>query len=199
VHVEGYWTNNSIRVIDQVNQFTQAGFSSQVQNIPQRRMIVARLPNLHKCYAVVQAIHDILPTATVPPLDCVIVFASGSDDPVRPYFTKLFAHERGGAFFRLAEVNIALESSGPDAEVELVVKILDARVQEVVGRLVAAVNEGVMTLHAPHLGIVFIERREMWIMLPQGWAGSADIGEKLSRVCSVQIADSGRQRYEIAR
>ena len=112
---------------------------------------MAFFPDLNEEQAVAEMIDHRLPPAAMPPFDGVIVFAAGGYDPVRAGFPKMFRDHGRPRFFFGAEVDVAFEGGGFDVQPEFVVQILDKPMNEMVGPIVAAMDEWIMTNHRPDL------------------------------------------------
>ena len=106
-------------------------------------------------------IHDLLIALRMPTLDGEIHLAAGNDQPER----------RAGSFdlfdpgkpllLLIGDVDIAFERGGPYFEIELTVQIVDESVHEVVGRLIALLDERVVTLDGFYVWVFLVERLQL--------------------------------------
>src|SRR5687767_14349256 len=86
MHEQCHVTKDSVRVINESDQFAQVRLSPHINYVTEGRMVVALLPDLHEGYDPAEIIHDLLPPAAMPPLYSIVEFASSRDNPVRPRF-----------------------------------------------------------------------------------------------------------------
>src|SRR5436190_23426305 len=99
-------------------------------------MIMPFLPNLNKQHAILEMIDHLLPAAAMPPYDGEIVFAAGSDDPIRARGAKAGCHERRLGHLFLAQMDVALEGRRPDLDIEFLIQKLHETVDEMIRFLV---------------------------------------------------------------
>lgn len=197
VHVQCHGTNNPVRVIHQPNEVAQGRFAAHIEHALERRMVVTFLADLNEEDAVVEIVHHLLPAPTVPPFDGVVVFSSGGDDPVGRGFAKCFLYDGGLRHFIVAQVDVAFEGSGPDAQAKLLVQILDEPVNEMIRRVVAAMNERVVADHRLHVGILLVQGSDLRIVLPERRAGSAHVRQESTGVSPMQIPDRRREHHDV--
>src|SRR5262245_66374221 len=66
-----------------------------------------------------------------------------------------------------------------------------------VGRLIAAVNEGILAVKHAHGRILLLQGRQVGVVLPQRRAGRAYVGDKSARMALVQIANRRGEHYDV--
>src|SRR3954453_13983212 len=107
---------------------------------------MALLADLDEVDLAREVVDHLLVTAVVPPLDRVVELPARGEDPVRRAGALLRLDLREPGLLLVREVDVSLEGDGLDAEAEGVVEVLAEAVQEMVGRVVAAVDERVVAL-----------------------------------------------------
>ena len=197
MHVQRHGTENSVGVIDQPHQFAQCRFPPEIQDSLERGMVVSLLAHLHEEDPILEMVHDLLPAPSVPPLDRIVILPARRDDPIRTRPAQGFLDQRRSGLLVLAQVDVPLEFRRPDSQTELFVEVFDESVDEMIGRLVGLVDEGIMAHHRPDLRILRVEGREVRVVLPQRRAGSPDIREETSGVRAVQVAKGGREHHNV--
>jgi hypothetical protein len=158
---------------------------------------VALLAALHEGEAAAEVIDHLLVAVGVPPLGGEVVLAAGHDDP-----EAVGDAHRGVRGRRLpfggGQVDVAVEAGDGDAQAEALFEVLGVAVEEVVGPLVALVDEGVVHVEGADAGVALAEPREVGVVLPEGVGGGADVGLEAGGVGGVQVADGGGQHDDVA-
>jgi hypothetical protein len=95
-------------------------------------------------------------------------------------------------------VNVAFEIGHTDAQPEALVEVCGEAVQEVARRVVALMDERVVTVHDFDVGVTLVERREIRIEGPEIRKGCSNVGQKLGRMRAVQIAHCGREHHDVS-
>ena len=83
VHEAGDWAKDTLGVVDQPDQFPQAGLAAQIHDAAKPRVVMPLLTDLHEQDPILKMIHDLLEPIRTPPFDRGVVFAAGGDDPKR--------------------------------------------------------------------------------------------------------------------
>lgn len=122
--------------------------------------------HLNKIDATREVIHDVLPSAPVPPFDCEIVFSARANNPIRFAGLQLFGRGRRARFFLMAQMDIAVKCGGFKSEVEFGAQVPDIAVDKMVGKLIALMNQRIMTLHDSRFRIVIGDARQERVVLP---------------------------------
>ncbi len=105
---------------------------------------MAFIADLDEKESVAECIDDLLPAATVPPFDGVVVLAAGGDYPVGTPLAEQLLDRAGLSFLPLAEMDVAFEFRRANFEIKLLVEEFDKAVNEVIGRGIGLVNQGIM-------------------------------------------------------
>src|SRR5262249_50969278 len=116
VHVQGHRADNAIRAVHQTNQVAQLRFATHIEHASERRMIMSFVADLDEEEPVAEGIDDLLPSATMPPFDRVIILATGGDNPVGTGLAENFLNGTAVSFFLFAEMNVAFELGGPNLQ-----------------------------------------------------------------------------------
>ena len=159
-------------------------------------MPVARFAALHKRDTSLELIDHRLVTGRVPPLGGEVILAARDHDPEA-------VRKRLGAGRQLAplvvvEMNIAMKLRRRDPHSQLIFQELEIPMDEVVGPLIALMNQRVVHVQHGHARIALLQRREIGIVLPESIGGSADIGHELTGARRVQIAYGGGEHDDVA-
>ena len=99
-------THDPAGAVDQPDELPKLGLAPQIQDTPQRRVIVAVLANLSKQESAAKMIDDGLPPAEMPPLNSEIEFATRHDNPKRQILAQNLLHERRRCFFFFGKMDI---------------------------------------------------------------------------------------------
>jgi len=158
---------------------------------------VAFFAALHEGQPAAEVIDHALEAGRVPPLGGEVVLAAGHHDP------EVLRQIRGdagraGLFLLGTEVDVAAELGDRDAQLEVLLQVLRVAVQEVVGPLVALVDQRVVHVQYAHTAVIIAKPRQVWVVLPQGRRRGVDVGQESSRRGGVQGANRGRQHQHVA-
>jgi hypothetical protein len=138
-------------------------------------------------------IHDVLPSAPVPPFDCEIVFSTRANNPTGFAGLQLFGQGRRARFFLRAQMDVTVKCGGFKPEVQLSAQVPDVAVDKMVGKLIALMNQRIMTLHGSRFRIVIGDAREERVVLPKRGTGCPHIGHESAGMLFVKGANGGRQ------
>src|SRR6266850_6441212 len=166
VHKERNGAQHARGMMHQPDQFPQGSAPAQVDHIFQWRMVMASLTRLHELQTTVKLVHHLLPTAAMPPLDCVIVFTAGTNDPVRLIFP---ANLRDGQWSRalfIAQMDIPAERRRFDWNAKLGCQMFRVTMDEMIGKLVRTMHQGIMTFNMTRFRVVVAEARNMRVVPP---------------------------------
>src|SRR5262249_756592 len=97
------------------------------------------------------------------------------------------------------EVNVAATNGRADGEREAAVQEVDITMEEMPRRLIALVNQRIMTVDHFHFAVAFGQRSNVRIVPPEFRAGRADVGDELPRIRAMEIAHGDGQHDDIAR
>jgi len=197
VHVQRHQTQNALGVIDQMNELTQTCFAAQVENSGQRGMIVMRLTHLDEENSSLEMIDNRLPSTEVPPLNSVIKFSAGHDDPIGNIQPDNLCDDRRHALFGIRKVNIASKRRGFDPKVKLLIQVLDKPVKEMNRSLIRELNQRIMTFQNPDPWITGLEGNQIRIVVPQVGTGCSDIRHELVRIALMEVAHGSREHYDV--
>ena len=95
-------------------------------------------------------------------------------------------------------MNVSLELGERNLEIELLLQELYVAVQEVIGPLVALMDQRVVHREGLHVPITIGELGNPGVMLKECVRRRPDIGLKASRVGAVQVPHGGGEHYEVA-
>src|SRR5688572_10225011 len=123
-------------------------------------MVVPALADLHELDPPREVVDHLLVALVRPPLDRVVELAAGGEEPERTARALLALDAREPLLLGGCDVDVSLEERRPDGEAEPLVQELDEAVEEVVRRLVAAVDERVLAVDDRHAGLVVAQRRD---------------------------------------
>jgi hypothetical protein len=124
VHQTGHWAEHAFGVMDQVDELAQGGLLTPADNSVERRVIMALLANLNELDSIPEMVHDFLVPPEVPPLNGVIVLASGHDEPIGESRSDLFRHGGRPGPFLVGQVDIATKCCGPNVGSQLLIEIV---------------------------------------------------------------------------
>lgn len=96
-------------------------------------------------------------------------------------------------------LDVSLVLRDLDPQPEAAVQEMTESVQEVMRFLVAAMNQRVLAGDEFDAGIVFVERRDVRIVLPGRRAWGTHVREELSGMTAMQVPDGGCQHHDVAR
>lgn len=199
MHVQSNGTKNPVGVIHQSNKVAQGRFAPHVQHAFERRMVVAFLADLDEEDAVTKMVHHFLPAAPVPPFNSVVVFPPCGYNPVGSGLAHGFFHDGWLCHFLGTQVNVALEAGGSNLKAKLLVQVFDEPVDEMIRRVVASVNERIVAEHRLHIGVLFVQRRDVRIVLPERRAGSTHVRQKTPWIGAMKIPDRRRKHNDVTR
>ena len=95
-------------------------------------------------------------------------------------------------------MDVSFELARQNTNAEPFTQIFNEPVDEMVGALVALVNQRVVA--GQHLGfrVILSEGGKVWVVQPQIRARSSDIRQKISRKSGVQIPDGRSQHHDVS-
>src|SRR3990172_5266954 len=120
--------------------------------------MVSGLANLDELDAVAKVIHHLLKANGVPPFDRVVQLSTRHEEPEGGALSLHLLYPREPGLLHIGDVDIAFEYGGFDGESQGLVQESDESVNEMIGRLVAAMDQRVVTIDDLHLRIVFLQR-----------------------------------------
>ncbi len=198
MHEEAHGRERALRVVHQPDEFAVRGAATQIHHAVERGMVVVVLAHLHEEQPVAEVVDDGLVACRVPPFDRVVELPTRGEQPERRAVAFEGFDLAEPVLLRLVDVQVALEIGHADAQPELLVQVLDEAIEEVARLLVAAMDEGVVAVEHLHVGVVFRERRQVRIVVPEIRAGRADIGQELAGVAPMQVPHGGGQHHDVA-
>ena len=188
---------DAVGVVHQPHELARGRLAHQVGDAGQARVPVAPLAALDEAQSAPEVVHDPLIAGGVPPLGREVVLAPGHDDPEgRP--GPRTRDGRRGLLLRLGQVDVAPEAGDGDAQAEAVLEELDVAVDEVVGPLVALVDQRVVRVQHLDARLALAQRREVGVVLPEGRAGGPHVRLELPRRGGVQVAHGGGEHQDVA-
>lgn len=178
-------------MVDQPDQFTQLSSPSQINYSAQTRMIMASLADLDELDPVAKVVDHFLVSLRLPPFDGHIVLATGRYDPEGDILSGDFPHLGIPRFFLCGEMNVSLEKSRLNRESKPFVEKFDKPVQAMVGCMVGPINERVRAIQFLGFRIIIRHCGQVWVILPEVWAGGPYIGLELSRIPAMKVPNGG--------
>jgi hypothetical protein len=166
MHQKGHRTQNTGGMANQLDEFASGCPAPQVDYSGQRRVVMSSFAHLDKIYATFKVIHHVLPSAPVPPFDAEIVFSTRANNPTGFAGLQLFGQGRRARFFLRAQMDVTVKCGGFKPEVQLSAQVPDIAVDKMVGKLIALMNQRIMTLHGSRFRIVIGDAREERVVLP---------------------------------
>ena len=151
---------------------------------------------LDKLNSAAKVIHDYLKCGRVPPFCGEIEFSTRHDDPEWTT-NSCFLNLRDPSFFTVVQMNITLELRDWDSDVQLFFEELNVSMNEVIRDVVRVMNQRVMHLDHTDAAIVFIEWRDVRIVLPELRTRSTDVGQKLLRVSAMQVSNRRSEHHNV--
>jgi hypothetical protein len=198
MHQKGNRTHDTGGVVNQLNEFARGCPASEIDDSGQWRMVMSTFAYLDKIYTTFKMVHHLLPTPPVPPFNCEIVFSTGTNDPIRLATFQWFGQWHRIPFLFRGQMDVSMESGRLKADVQLSAQVPDIAMDKMVGKLVALMNQRIMTLHDSRLGIVIGDAHEKRVMLPQRGTRRAHVSGEPARMLFVKSADRGRQHEHVA-
>jgi hypothetical protein len=122
--------------------------------------------HLDKIYATFKVIHHVLPSAPVPPFDCVIVLSTRAYNPIGFAGLQLFGWKRRARYFFRAQMDISVKCNWLNPKAQLRAQMPHIAMDKMVGKLIALMNQRIMTLHVSRIGIVIGDARKERVVLP---------------------------------
>src|SRR3954468_23264938 len=96
-------------------------------------------------------------------------------------------------------MDVAFECGRLDTQPKLTIQIINKPVNEMVRSVVAPMDQRIVCDHGTNTRLLFLQRCEMRIVLPERGTRGAHVGQETARVGSMQVADCGRKHNEVAR
>jgi|ERR1043165_246804 hypothetical protein len=96
-------------------------------------------------------------------------------------------------------MQVSLEPSHGNAEIELLFQVLSIPVDEVVWPLIALMDERIMHVDQLDARVAFTQTCDMGIVQPQGIGGRPDVRPELAWTRHVQISHGSGQHQDVAR
>src|SRR5208337_3969950 len=96
------------------------------------------------------------------------------------------------------QVNISGVLLRGDLERQLVVQVLGEGLNEVIGRLVAAMDEWIMASQRSYFRVVFPQWGDQRIVLPELIHTGSYVGQEFTRIAGVQVPHGRRQHQNVA-
>ena len=93
------------------------------------------------------------------------------------------------------DVTAALGQFDPQAE--LLVEKPDKTLQAVYGASVAFIDERVFAIEDAHVWILFIQRSDVGVVVPDVQAARADVGDEAAGVTDMQVPHGGGQHDDV--
>src|SRR6185437_1372088 len=90
VHGKGHRAEHAISVIHQANKLPRVSLTNQICDAVQARMPMAKFATLYEVNATAKVVDHLLIRGWVPPFGCVIILATGHDDPKAGLVASLF-------------------------------------------------------------------------------------------------------------
>jgi hypothetical protein len=166
MHQKGHRTQNTGGMANQLDKFAGGCPAPQVDYSGQGRVVMSSFAHLNKIYTTFKVVHDILPSAPVPPFDCEIVFPTRANNPIGFAGLQLFGQGRRARVFFGAQMDVSVKCSGFKPEVQLSAQVPDIAMDKMVRKLVALMNQRIMTLDDSPLRIVIGDAREERVVFP---------------------------------
>jgi hypothetical protein len=108
-------------------------------------------------------------------------------------------HLRHPALLLRREVNVAAKVRGFEVRAELLLQIIDEAVDEVERPMIALMNQRILAVDLLHLRVIFGERSDEGIVLPQRAARGARVSGELAGKREMQVAHRSREHHDVAR
>src|SRR3990172_2831005 len=160
--------------------------------------MVSGLTHLDELDPAAKVIHHSLKANGVPPFDRVVQLPTGHEEPEGGALSLNLLHPREPGLLHIGDMDIPFERGGPDGESQGLVQERDESVNEMVGSVVAAMDQRVVAIDDLHVRIVFTQRHQIGVVLPECGTGSANVGKKAARVAPVEVPDGGGQHDDVA-
>jgi hypothetical protein len=199
VHEEADRGDRALSAVHEPDELPEGGPPPEVDAARDRRMVVVRLADLDEVDPALEVPDHLLVALGRPPLDRVVPLAARSEQPIGPGNAPRLLHPVEPLPFLGREVHIPTVVGGLNPEPQLVVQVLDEAEEEVVGRGVALVDDGVVTVDHSNSRLALVELGEPWVPDPQIGAGGPDVGGEASRVAAVEVPDRRGQHDNVAR
>jgi hypothetical protein len=166
MHQKGHRTEDTGGMVNQLDKFASGCPAPQVDDSRQGRVVMSSFAHLDKFYATFKVIYNVLPSAPVPPFDCVIVFSTRANNPIGFAGLQLFAQGWRTRFFFRTQMDISMKCDGFNWLLQLSAQMPDVAMDKMVGKLVALMNQWIMTLHNSCFRIVIGDAGQERIVLP---------------------------------
>lgn len=94
-------------------------------------------------------------------------------------------------------MNVTLEGRWLDEYAQPVTEEPREGVDEMVRALIAVMDKRILALDDFHVGRLLIQRRDVWIVLPQAGTGRTHVCQKLAGAALVQIPHRSREHHNV--
>lgn len=135
-----------------------------------------------------EVIYHRLVALSVPPFDSVIVFTSGDYNPEWQIFSEEFLYLGWLCFLFAGEVDITFEGGRRNRHSQFITKKLLKAVNEMMGGLIASVNERVLALDFFDPGMAFFQWGNVRIVIPERGSSGSYVSEEFARVAGMKVA-----------
>src|SRR4051794_24710527 len=130
-------------------------------------MVMAFLADLNEKEPTTEMVHHFLPATAVPPFNGVVVLPTGRDDPIWRGLAQDLLRLGGPGLFFFGEVNVAFEIGRANTQTQIVVQEFDKAMDEMVGGVVAALDQWIMADHRADLRVVLVQRCKVRVVFPK--------------------------------
>jgi hypothetical protein len=193
VHEQRHRAKHPGCMVDDSDQLTQRGVAPEIENIPQRRMIVTALSHLHKLQTPPKVIHHRLPARAHPPFDRNVLLPPRVDEPILP--PGQFRARRGSGLFLRREMDVAAEGHWFQLDGELFAQVAKITVNEMIRQLVGTMNQRILAFDVAYPGIVITQRTDIGVVPPEVRTRCPDIGQETPWMLHMQGLN-GRSQHD---
>jgi len=199
VHQQAHGTEDPLAGVHESHELAQFGLASEVYDAVERGVVVSGLADLHELDSASKGVHHLLVAFVGPPLDRIVELAAGNEEPEGPRRSERALDPLEPAFLLIRYPDVSLEGRRSNPEAQGFVQILDEAVEEVIGSLIAPIDERIVALDDAHVRVVLAQGRDVRVVLPESGTGSSHVGEEFSRMARVQVPDRSREHDDVAR